>query len=111
MSRRKVLVSSDQAVPALRQHTAPCGDCPWARVSLPGWLGSRTADEWLASAHGEDEMHCHTLLGAQCVGAAVYRRNVCKQPRDAEALRLPADRKAVFASPVEFKAHHAAKKE
>lgn len=32
--------------------------------------------------------------------------NVCKRPRDPDTLRLPADRDAVFASPVAFAAHH-----
>lgn len=104
-SKRR-LVSGDEAEPSLHQHVKPCGDCPWARRSLPGWLGSRTADEWLRSAHGEDEVCCHTILGPQCAGVAIYRRNVCKAPRDAGALRLEADKVRVFASPAEFKAHH-----
>lgn len=105
MTRRQ-LIASDEAVPATRQHTTPCGDCPWARTALPGWLGGLTADAWLAGAHGDDTIECHTLTGAQCAGAATYRANVCKLPRAKDALRLPADREHVFADRAEFLAHH-----
>lgn len=100
------LVSADQAVRAKRQHKTPCSDCPWARESLPGWLGGATADDWVQRAHGEDLVECHTLLGAQCAGLAIYRKNVCKTPRFPDTLVLPADRETVFATPAEFKAHH-----
>ncbi len=103
---RRRLVSGDEAKPTTKQHTKPCGDCPWRKDALAGWLGSRTADEWLRSAHGEDAMYCHTRLGPQCAGAAIYRANVCKKPRDPEALKLPADREKVFTTPREFKDHH-----
>jgi hypothetical protein len=99
------LVSSREAKQATKQHTQPCGDCPWRRDSLAGWLGSMTADEWLQAAHGETRIECHTLLGAQCAGSAIYRRNVCKQTRT-ETLRLDADRVKVFDDHRAFKKHH-----
>lgn len=71
----------------------------------PRWLGDLTAEEWLAHAHGESLLNCHTLKGPQCAGAAIYRRNVAKLPRP-PALILPADREAVFSSRAEFTAHH-----
>jgi len=40
----------------------PCNDCPWRRKSCAGWLGPFGIK--------------------QCAGAAVYRANVCKSPRD-----------------------------
>ena len=43
----------------------------------------------------------------QCRGAAIYRANVCKSPRDPEVARGPVDRENVFASPMAFKEHHA----
>lgn len=106
MTKKKVLITYDEATPALRQHTGPCTDCPWARESVQGWLGSNTVDEWLAAAHGEEVIPCHVHDGAQCAGAAIYRANVCKLPRDAEQLRLARDRERVFATPREFKTHH-----
>ncbi len=104
MGGRKLL-SIEEAVAAKSQHLKPCSDCPWTREALPGWLGGVSIEEWLAAAHGEGRIDCHTLLGAECAGAAVYRANVAKLCRGA-ALRLPADREAVFGSPAEFAAHH-----
>lgn len=104
MSKR--LISSDEAVYANGQHERPCSDCPFSRASLPGWLGGGTVEDWVAAAHGEEQLDCHVLQGAQCAGAAIYRRNLGKLPRDPNALRLPADRDAVFASPREFTEHH-----
>ena len=94
-----------------RQHEKPCGDCPWRRASLPGWLGILTADQWIRHAHGESLIECHALEGPggaplQCAGSAIYRRNVCKSPRDRAILRLEADRMRVFDSPHDFKKHH-----
>lgn len=109
MGHQLQLLSADDAEPAEVQHTKPCSDCPWARKALPGWLGSHSADEWLAAAHGEARIDCHTLLGAQCAGGAIYRANMAKRPRDGSLLVLTADRERVFASPAEFTAHHASK--
>lgn len=106
MTGRRQLITSDEAVRATGQHKKPCSDCPWARKSLAGWLGSPSADEWLREAHGDHEIPCHVLEGAQCAGSAIYRRNVSKLSLDAGVLRLDADRELVFASPTEFKRHH-----
>jgi len=103
---RRQLVTDDEAVTTPKQHQQPCGDCPWARTALRGWLGNTTASQWLQDAHGEARIDCHTLRPHQCVGAAIYRANVCKAPRDPEALRMPVDRATVFATPGEFLAHH-----
>jgi hypothetical protein len=65
-----------------------------------------TADTWLRAAHGEERVECHTLTGAQCAGAAIYRANVCKVPRDESLLKLKTDRAVVFAGPHQFKEHH-----
>lgn len=106
MAKRKQLVSSDEAKPKVTQHRRPCSDCPWARSALPGWLGSLTAGEWLEVARSDEAVPCHAHAGPQCAGLAVYRRNTCKLPVG-DALVLPADRQAVFATPAEFMAHHA----
>jgi hypothetical protein len=105
MPRRK-LIASDEAVPVLKQHTAPCSDCPFARDSLNGWLGRLSVDEWINSVHGEAQIGCHITTNAECAGAAIYRSNVYKRPRDPNALILPPDRVLVFASPAEFQSHH-----
>lgn len=107
MRKRRQLLTTADAVPAKKQHKSPCSDCPFSRKSLPGWLGGPTADDWLKEAHGDHTIPCHVFSGAQCAGAAIYRRNVLKQPRDPECLRLEANRDLVFATPMEFKRHHA----
>lgn len=107
MTRRQ-LISIEEAVPAKAQHRRPCSDCPWARTALKGWLGGATTEEWIASAHGDGRIDCHTLTGAECAGAAIYRANVAKSCRG-NVLRLEADRAIVFALPAEFIAHHASR--
>ncbi|MDD5305006.1 MAG: hypothetical protein PHS14_18055 [Elusimicrobia bacterium] len=104
MGRR--LISSDEGVIAEKQHHRPCSDCPFARTALPGWTGSDTPEEYVQAAHSESRMECHTLLGAQCAGAAIYRANVYKLPSDPDHLKLPSDRERVFASRNEFLDHH-----
>lgn len=92
----------------------PCSDCPWRRDSLPGWLGEATPDnstpeEWIRIAHAEFLLECHVISNMQCAGAAIYRRNICKLPRDKNLLTLPADREKVFAMPKQFLEHHRGK--
>jgi hypothetical protein len=105
----KQFVSSDDAVHAERQHEKPCGDCPFSRKAIPGWLGDGTVESWLADAHGETQINCHTLIGPQCAGAATYRSNVYKRPHSRAILLLPRDEKLVFTTAREFKAHHESK--
>lgn len=106
MPRRGQIRSWAEAVPGEKQHTKPCIDCPWARKSFPTWLGGMTAEEWLAAAHGEAKIDCHTVKDQQCAGSAIYRGNVCKSPRTSDILKLPPNRELVFANPAEFRAHH-----
>jgi len=103
---KRKLIDSTQATPAPRQITKPCSDCPWARDALNGWHGGNTIDEWLAFAHSETHIECHVHPNVQCAGAAIYRSNVGKLPRDRGLLMLPEDRAMCFASPREFTEHH-----
>lgn len=105
---KRKLISSREATPAPKQLTNPCSDCPWARDALNGWLGGHTAEEWVAFAHGEARIDCHVHPNVQCAGAAIYRANNCKVPRDPETLQLKPNTKLVFRSPRVFLAHHAA---
>lgn len=102
----KGITSIEEAKPTTRQHKKPCHDCPWRRVARKGWLGGPSVDDWLHDAHGEARIDCHTKLGPQCAGAAIYRANVLKDPRDKTLLRLPEDKETVFAKPQEFDKHH-----
>lgn len=107
MAKRRMLVTGHEATRgAKKQHMKPCGDCPWRRDALPGWLGNLTADDWLRAAHGESRIDCHTIAKMQCAGAAIYRRNVCKRMHDPKLLVLDADRERVFSNPMEFKEYH-----
>lgn len=106
MAKRKQCISSDEAVLATKQHTKPCSDCLFARTSLPGWTGGSTVEEWLSGVRSDAMIPCHTLIGAQCAGAAIFRKHMCKLPRDAEILQLAADRVLVFATPAELIEHH-----
>ena len=106
-AKRKLLVTTAEATPATQQHKKPCSDCPWRRDSVPGWLGNLGPQEWVYAAHGEARIDCHVHVGAQCAGAATYRSNVAKRPRDPETLVLPSDRERVFATWQEFLEYHA----
>lgn len=105
MNSRRRLITSAEAVPQETQHTSPCSDCPWRRDSLSGWLGGATPDAWLATAHSDTYVPCHTVGNQQCAGVAVYRRNTCKHV-EPPLLTLPADKTAVFAWRDEFTTHH-----
>lgn len=107
------LTIASESEPTMAQHRIPCVDCPWRRKAIPGWLGALSAQEWLAEAHGEARIDCHTLKKAywpkeqwQCAGAAIFRGHVCKLPKHPLALQLPPNKK-VFRGDSEFLAHHA----
>ncbi len=107
MAKRR-LIASDEAVKARSQIVRPCSDCPLSRESLNGWLGGGTPEDWGHALHSESRINCHTLEGAQCAGAAIYRSNICKRMIDKKLLVLPPDHEAVFSNRAEFLAHHAA---
>lgn len=100
------LLTGDQARTVKTQHKSPCSDCPFARKSLAGWLGSFSPSRWLWIIHGEGRVDCHTRVPMQCAGAAIFRGNVCKSPHDPERLVLPQDTVRVFSNDQEFLNHH-----
>lgn len=101
----RLLVSIEDAEVAQSQHKTPCRDCPWARKALSGWLGNLSVTDWVGVAHSDSYAGCHTLLGAQCAGLAIYRRNTCKRV-EAPLLVLPSDHEMCFSNQMEFTAHH-----
>lgn len=101
------LISSDEAVEGTHQHVRPCSDCPMAKASLNGWLGGATPEEYRALAHSDHIVDCHTIRNRQCAGMAIYRRNVCKSVSPG-GLKLERNTELVFATPMEFMAHHQA---
>lgn len=99
------LISSDKAIRGKVQHTRPCSDCPMARLALPGWLGGADPEEYRRLAHSDALVSCHAIRGTQCAGIAIYRANVAKRC-DPPNLVMPKDQRLVFATPMEFLAHH-----
>lgn len=103
--KRRQLISIEDGYESPVQHTQPCSDCPMDRKSLPRWLGGHTADEYVRLAHSDHVVDCHVITNQQCAGMAIYRANVIKRC-DPPNLRLPKDTEKVFATPMEFLAHH-----
>lgn len=104
----KKIITSEEAIDSDEQITKPCSDCPWRRDSIKGWLGGMTPEEWLDAIHGMGDtfIDCHTINGPQCAGAAIYRANISKLPRNPMILQLPKDKESVFSTPMEFLKHH-----
>ena len=105
--KRRQLLATGQTPPAKRPLSKPCSDCPMARTALNGWLGGSTPEEYAALAHSDARPPCHVHGNVECAGMAIYRANVLKNPRT-PGLTLPKDTALVFASPIEFLAHHKA---
>lgn len=104
MAGKKLICSGDVQSNG-KQHTKPCSDCPWSRDALPGWLGGNSIEEWIQFAHSDVVIPCHVLEPAQCAGAAIYRRNVCKMAYPPN-IQLEKDTETVFANPTQFTEHH-----
>ena len=106
------LSTSDKAIETKKQHIKPCIDCPFARKALPRWLAGYSPGWWMRVAHGDGRMECHTRneVGGkkahQCAGAAIFRANVFKSPRDPAVMQLERDKTLVFANDREFRVHH-----
>jgi hypothetical protein len=102
---RKLITRSEAKLSSV-QHKTPCSDCPFRRDSMPGWLGGNTPEYFMQMANSDFPYSCHTKIGPQCAGMAVFRSNICKSPRDPDILVLPKNKVAVFAWHDEFIAHH-----
>lgn len=100
------LITSDEAIVTTVQHVTPCSDCPWRRDAIRGWLGGTRPKTFIRLALGDEAYPCHAFKGPQCAGMAIFRGNIAKLPRDPRVLRLPADRRGVFATAGEFLEHH-----
>lgn len=104
--------------PAVAQ---PCVECPWRRCAAPGYLGPYSPKKWLEIAHSDSPIACHKTVkdpdmegnGSwehpgihQCRGAAIFRANVHKQPRDPSIAVGPVDADIVFDSNEQFAEFH-----
>lgn len=93
----------------------PCGGCPWRRSSIAGWLGPFDAEEWVALARSDEPIACHESIEVdgewtentlQCAGAAIFRGNTAKSPRNPEVAKFPPNTELVFGRATEFLDHH-----
>ena len=92
----------------------PCNECPWRRNAWAGWLGPLTATQWAKLALSDAPIACHKTIkedyewegASQCRGAAIFRENIHKSPRDREIVVGPADPETVFDSPIAFLQYH-----
>lgn len=106
------------------KHKTPCKECPFRRVSIPGYLGASNPTEFIESTlHGVD-MPCHLdidyeqedweteqlPLAARCAGSLIFLRNNCKlvheNPVLMDAVKQVDRNEDVFSFRQEFVAHH-----
>lgn len=84
----------------------PCNDCPWRKEAKAKWLGPYLPREWIAIVHSESPIACHQTIRntdieghgdwddpsmRQCMGAAMFRHNVGKRPRNPSIAWQEAD--------------------
>lgn len=89
-----------------QQHKKPCRECPFSRKSEPGDLGFSTPLDFVQMAMSEHKEPCATHQHLQCAGLAIFRANICKDPRDKSILSLRSNHKLVFSDIYEFIDHH-----
>lgn len=94
----------------------PCVECPFLRSSVPGHIGPYAAHDWPEMCHAEGPIACHMTIEhegqpwpelKQCAGAAIFRANICKTPRNPKVAKGERDTIRVFGWDDEFIAHHA----
>lgn len=94
-----------------KQHTQPCKECPFRRVSPAGYLGDNQPQIFSFLASRDGHFPCHLTMGKksperECAGRAIMWANQCKKARDGSVPNLEKDRESVFANILEFNAHH-----
>lgn len=105
------------------QHKKPCGECPFRRKSLPGYLGANDVSDFSSMAMSEQHMPCHSLVDYEddnwqteqeqvegCAGRSIMWRNQCKLPHpNSPVPLLEPDKETVFSNIREFTQHHTKK--
>lgn len=100
----------------------PCNECPWRRHAARGHLGPYDPRKWVRVALGDEPIACHKTIVVtdplegigdweqpkmrQCRGAAIFRANLGKVPRNGQVITGPLDGDAVFDDAVDFCHHH-----
>ena len=101
---------------------SPCNECPWRREAEGGHLGPYSPLDWIKIAHSDSPIACHKTVVVtnplegigdwdhpkirQCRGAAIFRANVAKTPRNLDVITGPVDKESCFGTNEEFAAHH-----
>lgn len=99
------------------RHTTPCSDCPFKRVSAPGWLGgypvatyAEPVEAGLPTSCHKRDYGCADPRTSLCAGALALLANT-GQPALLEQHRPSVEqvgsREEVFTSSREFREHHA----
>ena len=115
----------DEVKPEPKVRAEICGECPFRREGMAGWLGANKPEEFVVNALTDVSLACHMMVNQEqkkidflkaeaeaprCRGALTLMRNVAKLPRNAKMMALvktvPADRERVFSSSKEFVEFH-----
>lgn len=105
-------------LPAPDVTKKPCNECPWRRDAEPGFFGDQIPEDFAAPALSGDMIICHKTVKIegrdysqpglrQCAGAAAFRANVGRPPRDPRVTMGELDPDGIFATTGEFLDHHA----
>lgn len=95
----------------MKQHTTPCNECPFRRVSAAGYLGGNDPKVYSYLANRDGHFPCHKKMHLlernqpQCAGRAIMWANQCKASRDESVPSLPRSEN-VFANVGQFMQHH-----
>lgn len=92
----------------------PCGQCPFRKDSIKGYLGGFTLEETLNVAKSESSFECHktreTPNTKECAGRLLFATKTCKSFRDPELEQLRRETKENNSTEnilgFDFKEHH-----
>jgi hypothetical protein len=92
----------------------PCGQCPFKKNSIKGYLGGFTIEETLETAKSEHSFICHktreTPNQKECSGRLLFASKVCKSFKNPELEKLRLEAKENNSTEnilgFDFKEHH-----
>ena len=96
----------------MKQHTKPCNECPFRRISPVGYLGANEPKSFSFLANRDGHFPCHKTMSRgeanerECAGRAIMWANQCKRSRHTSVPQLPIDRDNVVGNILEFNKHH-----
>lgn len=92
----------------------PCGQCPFRKDSVKGYLGGFTIEETLEVAKSEHPFDCHKTRGTdntkECSGRLLFATKTCKSFKNAELEKLRLETKESNSTDnilgFDFRQHH-----